>query len=93
MDVPSATLRVMFDKLLVEVERSAIHSLDHDYYWNMGAEERVDMQHPASPTVGSLQDDWAELTRRLHANEMFTPVDVERFGNILIAISEKMSNG
>ena len=37
--------------------------------------------------VGSLEDDWQELKKALD-RKFITPVDLERFANILIALSE-----
>jgi hypothetical protein len=46
---------------------------------------------PMSVPVGSLIDDWNELTKLATSSDPFpTAVDVERLGNVLRAVSEAL---
>jgi hypothetical protein len=62
-----------------------------DFYLAIGTAEMFDVcAKPIEPLpVGSLADDWKELSKLANNPNAFpTAVDVERLGNVLRAVSE-----
>jgi hypothetical protein len=64
---------------------------DKDFYLSIGTTEMFNVYAlPSAPLpIGSLADDWKELTKLVNSADPFpTAVDVERLGNVLRAMSE-----
>ncbi len=62
-----------------------------DYYLIISADEWDQLEMPPEPSVGSLFDDWAELSRHLSDEKRhFAVADIDRVGSLLHAISEAM---
>jgi len=67
-----------------------IINLDHDFYWNIGSDERLDLTKDSSIMVGSLRDDFQSLQLLLERKHAASVIDLERFGNLLIYMSESI---
>jgi len=65
-------------------------NLDHDFYWNIGSDERLDLTKDSSIMVGSLRDDFQSLQLLLERKHAASVIDLERFGNLLIYMSESI---
>jgi hypothetical protein len=66
MEIKTAELRTIFDKLLSHLEETGNSSVEVsvDYYWNVSHEQRYDPYIvPNSMDLGQLSDDWAELEK------------------------------
>lgn len=64
---------------------------DRDLYLAIGSNDLFDLYAIGThkPAVGSLQDDIAELRKLLDdPQRIATPVDMERLGNVLRAVSQ-----
>ena len=64
---------------------------DRDLYLAIGSNDLFDIYaiDTHTPVVGSLQDDLAELRKLLDdPQRIATPVDMERLGNMLRAVSQ-----
>lgn len=64
-----------------------IIEISSDYYWHISSDERENMNKKPELCAGSLNDDWQEL-KLIPQRGLASLVDVDRFANILISISE-----
>lgn len=93
-NVPFAALASLLERIAAEYRQRGIASVDlsaRDFYRVFGTNEMFDVYAgtPSPISIGSLHDDIAELGKLLDDPElMTTPLDVERLGNVLRAVSE-----
>jgi len=63
-----------------------------DYYWVITSNHREDFSTPTPEIcVGSLHDDWQELTKILTGEHPPTLVDFDRLATVFITIGESIS--
>lgn len=74
-------------ELILEQLNEETH-LDMDYYLTIDTSEMVQIEESPEVVIGSLEDDWAELQRRLREGDYFSAVDYDRVAAVLRAISE-----
>jgi hypothetical protein len=66
-------------------------SVDTDYYWKVSAEDSIQMDKEPVLAVGSLKDDWNNISKVISGKQVLTSVDFERVASVLILISEKLA--
>lgn len=69
-----------------EVNGVTTFELDQDYYWKLS-----DISKPSEMNIGSLKDDWMELQDLFEESRAASLVDVQRLGNILVALGYEMT--
>lgn len=65
-------LRTVCEKVLSHLERLGYDTirLPHDYYWHLDFHDVYDpTKQPQAPSLGSVYDDWDDLSRLLHEGE------------------------
>jgi hypothetical protein len=80
MKIEIDTLRVALERLLAHAEqmKGNVVEIEDDYYWFVSKEELHDpTNEPAAMTLGSLEDDWANLVALAQG-------DKEAFGYMLV---------
>jgi hypothetical protein len=92
VEIKLKELEVMFAYLFKRAHACNIDhiNLDHDFYWNIGSDERLDLTKDSSIMVGSLRDDFQSLQLLLERKHAASVIDLERFGNLLIYMSESI---
>lgn len=94
MTINLAQLSLIMD-LLVEayLERgmASVDVDDMDEYWLVEAPEWTDFQQEPPLSVGSLQDDWAEVLKLLDG-EMPSVNDFDRLATLLRVFSERIAS-
>ena len=82
-------------QLLALARSRGIEKIDtgkRDYYWSVPSPEWVDMTKQPQLTVGSLDDDLAELNKLRAEPERASSVDLDRAAAMLRLISEELSS-
>jgi len=67
-----------------------IINLDHDFYWSIDAEQKLNLKNDPKPDVGSLCDDLESLKMVLDKKNGLSIIDFERLGNLLIYAGERI---
>ena len=90
MEIKLKELEIMFAYLFKRAYACNIDhiNLDHDFYWNIGSDERLDLTKDPKIMVGSLYDDFQSLQLLLKRKHAASVVDLERLGNLLIYMNE-----
>lgn len=85
MEIKLKELELMFAYLFKRAHACNIDhiSLDHDFYWNIGSDERLDLTKDPSLIVGSLHDDFQSLQLLLECKHAASVVDLERLAACL----------
>ncbi len=95
MAIDIEELKEIISILLKQFIKSGIKEveLNSDYYWMISPNERENFtgENPPEPSVGSIIDDIEHLKKLIAGNSLPTLVDIDRFANVLIAISESIS--
>jgi hypothetical protein len=90
-------LMTAFERIAVDYKRLDILDVDisgKDMYWVVGTEESFDVYNEPfeSMTIGSLDDDLAELAKLMSdPDRPATTVDMETLGNVLRAVLRSCS--
>lgn len=93
-NVPFAILAKLLERIATGYRQRGITGADlseRDFYRVFGTDEMFDVyaEAPSPIGIGSLHDDLHELGKLLeNPDSMPTPLDIERLGNVLRAISE-----
>ena len=89
------TLESIFQLLLERLRNAGVDEIRFqiDYYWTIGSMDRTaSFEERPDVAVGSVYDDIIELKKILSDETRLTTLDLERLGNVLIAIGEHISN-
>ncbi len=65
--------------------------IPHDYYLNISMKEAYNVENDTQPAIGSLHDDWENLSKVINKQQAVTFVDVDRLAAILRAISQEVN--
>lgn len=80
--------------MIKKAEKNGIDTikLEHDFYWNIDAEQKLDLSQDPKPNVGSLDDDLKSLRLVLEKKNELSVIDFERLGNLLVYVGERILN-
>ncbi|AKF86108.1 hypothetical protein MFUL124B02_21520 [Myxococcus fulvus 124B02] len=87
-------LEQCISRLLALARSRGIEKIDtgkHDSYWNVPSPEWVDMTKQPELSVGSLDDDLAELHKLRAQPDRASSVDLDRAAAMLRLISDELS--
>ncbi|GBF32468.1 hypothetical protein DCCM_0664 [Desulfocucumis palustris] len=94
MKISINELKFLFEILIKKAEEAGFNEfvIDKDNYWLVSSSEREDFTI-ATPevSVGSMIDDVESLQKVLEGINIPTPVDFDRFANILIAVGDMIN--
>jgi hypothetical protein len=65
--------------------------IEQDSYLMIGSDEWYDVVKENTGDIGSLVDDWDSLLKKIHNEEPFSSLDLDRLAAILKAISERIN--
>lgn len=87
-------LSKLFEILIKEAIEAGFEKIDvdSDNYWVVTSSERDDFSRTPVISVGSLIDDMESLRKVLEGSNPATTVDIDRLANVLIAISNYITN-
>lgn len=94
--IPIAAVIVLLTRLIGYYRQFGIEAVDlsaNDFYRVFATDQMFDVyaDTPSPISIGSLHDDIMELSKHLaDPDRMPTPLDLERLGNLLRAMSEAL---
>lgn len=89
MQVKLSELPALLEAIIESTRKRGIETVNLnsiDGYWIVQPPEWTDFQKQPDISVGSLSDDWIELSK-LTSGRMPTPVDLDRLAAVLRALS------
>ena len=91
-DILKKIFDIIFDK--IEGYMPGSISIPQDYYLNIPMDEAYAISkniENIKPAIGSLYDDWENLTNLIDKKHPVTFVDVDRLASIMKAISQELN--
>lgn len=94
MKINLSDLQKLCERLIAKAIDSGFEEIDieSDNYWVITSSEREDFSVTPIISVGSIVDDMESLDKVLKGLNPPTTVDIDRFANVLLSISNYITN-
>ncbi|GGJ59585.1 hypothetical protein [Deinococcus roseus] len=92
MEIDIEKLNLVFNRILDRISslENASIKLEADYYWMIPGDQLTNLNlGNIDPVIGSLSDDWMELSKLLDTERPVSFVDLDRLANLLRMMSEE----
>jgi len=92
MDIKLKELEELLHFIVKKAHKNGIDTvkLEHDFYWNIDVEQKLNLNKDPKPDVGSLCDDLESLRMVLEKKNELSIIDFERLGNLLMYVGERI---
>lgn len=92
MEIKLKELEKILHLIVKKAHKNGIDTikLEHDFYWNIDVEQKLNLKKDPKPDVGSLCDDLESLRKVLDKENDLSIIDFERLGNLLTYIGERI---